>query len=457
MVHPSPENDELYRPVDPGDPEIIKLAESIRLHGVMEPLVITQDNYLLSGHRRHAAARLAGLTELPCRVDPVRRCAAVDSAGEHGIVSPDFVVKLREYNRQREKSLDEKLREAVVSADPEDAYAALSEYREGLRRPDPEAAFAIEGVKRRPKISKAKEPFVRAIIAVMTDLKRYWPLTDRQIHYRLLNDPPLKHASKPDSTYRNDEHSYKALTELLTRMRLERRIPMFSIIDETRPCSLPICYRDAGVFLGKEADGMFKGYWRDLMQSQPDHIEIVGEKLTIQSIIEPVAEINCIPLTIGRGCCSLYPRAKIAERYRKSGKRSLTLLILSDFDPDGEEIAHSFARSMRDDFGIHDITPVKVALTAEQVEEYGLPPQMKAKESSSNYEKFVERYDDDDVFELEALEPGDLKEILEHAIDSVVVADAFNAEVEKEKEEAAFLDEQRQRVLAALADRGTEG
>jgi hypothetical protein len=419
----------------------------------MEPLVITQDNYLLSGHRRHAAARLAGLTELPCRVDPVRRWAAVDPGGEHGVVNPDFVVKLREYNRQREKSLDEKLREAVVSADPEDAYAALSEYREGLGRPDPEAAITIEGVKRRAKISKAKEPFIRAIIAVMTDLEEYWPLTDRQIHYRLLNDPPLKHASKPNSTYRNDQESYKSLTELLTRMRLERRIPMFSIIDETRPCSLLKCYRDAGVFLGTQADGMFKGYWRDLVQSQPDHIEIVGEKLTIQSIIEPVALDYCIPLTIGRGYNSLYPRAKIADRYVRSGKRSLTLLVLSDFDPDGEEIAHSLARSLRDDFGIQDIFPYKVALTAEQVEDRGLPPQMKAKETSPHYEKFVERYDDA-VFELEALEPGDLKEILEDAILSVIDADAFNAEVKKEKEEAAFLDEQRQRVLAALGKPG---
>ena len=27
-------------------------------------------------------------------------------------------------------------------------------------------------------------------------------------------------------------------------------------------------------------------------------------------------------------------------------------MVLSDFDPEGEDIAHSFARSMRDDFGI---------------------------------------------------------------------------------------------------------
>ena len=94
-------------------------------------------------------------------------------------------------------------------------------------------------------------------------------------------------------------------------------------------------------------------------------------------------------LTIGRGYCSLRPRSDIAERFHKSGKDRLVLLMLSDFDPDGEEIAHSFARSLRDDFGIQRIEPIKVALTAEQVKEFDLPPAMKAKKKSSQYKRFA--------------------------------------------------------------------
>ena len=73
------------------------------------------------------------------------------------------------------------------------------------------------------------------------------------------------------------------------------------------------------------------------MQSQPNHIEIVGEKNTIAPIIRPVAAGFSIPTTIGRGYCSLRPRYDIAERFRKSGKDRLLLLILTDFDPDGQE------------------------------------------------------------------------------------------------------------------------
>ena len=72
-IRPSPENAKLYRPVDPNDPEVIALAESIRQYGVQEPLVVTIDGWILSGHRRHIAARLAGLKTVPCRVHPVRR------------------------------------------------------------------------------------------------------------------------------------------------------------------------------------------------------------------------------------------------------------------------------------------------------------------------------------------------------------------------------------------------
>src|SRR5262245_61064397 len=72
-VRPSPENDQLYRPVDPADPDFLDFVESVRARGILDPLVITQDYFILSGHRRHAAARRLGLAEVPCRVKPISR------------------------------------------------------------------------------------------------------------------------------------------------------------------------------------------------------------------------------------------------------------------------------------------------------------------------------------------------------------------------------------------------
>ena len=435
-LQPAPENDDLYGVVDPANPEVIELSKSIREHGVKEPLVVTLDGFIVSGHRRYAAAKLAELTVVPCRVENIRRADDVDR----------FLVLLREYNRQREKSLDVKLREEVINADPKESHRALSEYRESLSHVDVEA-FDIEGRTRRSKISKAKQPFLDAVLTVINGRRRFWPLSDRAIHYGLLNDPPLKHASKPKSRYDNTKRSYKSLVDLLTRGRLESIIPWEAIDDRTRPITTWKVHQTPRAFMRAEIDRFLKGYYRNLLQSQPHHIEIVCEKNTIEPIVRPVAAEFTIPLTSGRGYCSLPPRRAMAQRYQMSGKQKLILLLVSDFDPDGEQIAQSFARSMRDDFRIKKIHPIKVALTAEQVEEYELPPVLSAKPTSTNYDRFVDKHGET-VFELEALEPDTLQEIVRDAIDSVIDTDLYNEEVDQEAEDAAFLDGARNTVQA---------
>lgn len=102
------------------------------------------------------------------------------------------------------------------------------------------------------------------------------------------------------------------------------------------------------------------------------------------------------------------------------------------------------------------IEPIKVALTAGQVREMGLPPILKAKADSSRYKGFVAKHGDD-VFELEAVPPDRLQVLLRHAIDAVIDVDAFNAEVEAEKHDAARLAAVRKTVhemLGSLRDSG---
>ena len=152
---------------------------------------------------------------------------------------------------------------------------------------------------------------------------------------------------------------------------------MESIADETRPESLWDVWDGVHAFLHEQIDKFGRGYWRNLMQSQPNYIVLVPEKLTVKTIVDQVAMKYCIPSIVGRGYMSLPPRYKIAQRFKASGKDKLILLGVSDFDPDGDEIGHSLARSLRDDFGIANIEPIKVALTAEQVSALKLPPMMK--------------------------------------------------------------------------------
>jgi ParB-like chromosome segregation protein Spo0J len=425
--------------VSRSDPEVRDLAASIRANGIQEPLVITLDGYILSGHRRHVAANLAGLKSVPCRIENIRR------------TDPGFVLLLRECNRQRVKSLAEVTREQVLDADPEEAHRVLVEHRRRQSKIDATDAIQIVGHKHRAKISEAKRPFLDAVLRILDERREYWPLSVRVIHYALLNIPPLIHASKRHSLYRNTIQSYKAAIDLCTRARLAGVIPWESIDDETRPITTWDVHQSIAPFERRELDRFLKDYYRDLLQSQPNQIEIIGEKNSIANILRPVAMEYCVPLTIGRGYSSLPPRYKMAQRFRASGKDKLIVLVLSDFDPEGEDIAHSFARSMRDDFGVEDIVPIKVALTRQQVDDLHLPPMMTAKKSSSRRDGFVARHGED-VFELEAVPPVELQQILRTAIDGVIDVAAFNAEIDAEKRDAAHLDAVRRAVQAQLAD-----
>ncbi len=102
------------------DPEIVKLAKSIREKGLLEPLVVTFDGWIVSGHRRITACRLAGLSRVPCHVLGKARSDYGDE---------EFLRLLREYNRSREKSFEESFAEALVDADAAKAYTTLLEHR----------------------------------------------------------------------------------------------------------------------------------------------------------------------------------------------------------------------------------------------------------------------------------------------------------------------------------------
>src|SRR5262249_48314891 len=139
-------------------------------------------------------------------------------------------------------------------------------------------------------------------------------------------------------------------TDLLTRGRITELIPWEAIDDETRPTDLHAAFWNPGEFFRQEFDRFLKGYWRNRQQSQPHHIEIIAEKLTVRTILQKVAQQYTIPLTVTRGMSSLPPKKEIYERYVDSGKEHLILLVVSDLDPAGDAIAEDLIKSFRRDF-----------------------------------------------------------------------------------------------------------
>ena len=78
------------------------------------------------------------------------------------------------------------------------------------------------------------------------------------------------------------------------------------------------------------------------------------------------------------------------KRFEASGKEKLIILFLSDFDPEGEDIANSFALSMKYHFGVDDVVAQKVCLTYDQVLERDIPKTFEIKESSPRYKNLHE-------------------------------------------------------------------
>jgi hypothetical protein len=443
-LKPSPENLSLYRPIDPNDPEIAKLASAIKRNGC-DPLIVTLDNYLVSGHRRHVALNLNGQTFVSCRVLPVRR----DS-----MTADEYLALLRNFNQQRHKSVAEQVREELIDIDPAEAHLKLRQIRDksvyaGVH--NGVAMISIEGTKIRHGISDQKADHVKYVNQVVfTDRRDYWPLSVRGVHYALLNYAFMRNIPRK-LPYKNDDDSYNRTSDLLTRLRLNGSIPWEALDDGTRPLKDFRAWEDVRQFVRHEVTSQFSGYWRNLLQTQPNHIEVVCEKNTIYHMVLRITKKYQIPTSSGRGFNSIDPWHDLYRRYVNSGKNRLIVIVLADFDPEGEMIPQVGGRTLRDDFGVENLDIIKAGVTRDQIDSYDLPAQNFAKESSSNHQWFVERNDGDDtVYELEALDPEDMLGDLEDVIRSVVDIDLFNREAAIEQEEAAHLHAVRKIATDAL-------
>jgi hypothetical protein len=353
------------------------------------------------------------------------------------------------------------MREAAMKVDPDAAYEELKREQQEAKEERlfgsriGEQKMETSGIAGRKLISKAKTPMLQACIDVINAHRDFWPLSVRQVHYRLLNNPPLKHASKPDSVYANDEKSYKALVDLLARARVEDLFPWDAIADETRPEELNNHFWNVGRFTSSSVEGFMTGYQRNRQQSQPAHIEIVAEKLTVRSILDSVASDHSIPLSISRGHNGPTMKRKIAQRFLRSKKDTLIVLVVSDLDPAGEAIVQNMHDDLIDDHGIDEgrIEVYRAGLTMTRVRRLGLEPSYDTEDKDiSTKQAFIDKYGTTDAYELEAMEPEALQDALIADVDDVLDIDAYNAELELEKAEAVQIKAMKTAVTEFMRD-----
>lgn len=104
-LRPHPINARVYG--DSPDPDFV---DSVRRLGVNEPILITEDDLIISGHRRCQAAVMAGLDEVP---------AIVSQATD----DDDIILLLIHCNKQRPKTKEQIGREVVLLKEVEERRA----------------------------------------------------------------------------------------------------------------------------------------------------------------------------------------------------------------------------------------------------------------------------------------------------------------------------------------------
>lgn len=447
-VQPSPENAEIYgTPTMESDPAMPMLVRSIERLGLEEPIIVTQDNYILSGHRRYCAMRCLGASYIPVRFADVTRA---DTTDYHRL--------LAQYNPQRVKSVASVLAEKLLQDAPVADKKSWAEYHEKKANPDLQV-MEVNTTKTADEIGPRQQEFLEAAVKVINDMYSYWPLSVRQIHYKLLNNPPLTQTTKKKNErwrYKNNLACYDKLSGLLTAARYQGHIEWRSIADVTREShTFDGGYKSVTAFVDCKMSNFLYGYYRNRMEGQPNHVEVLIEKNTLLNVVSDICQKFHVAYTPLRGYGGPSVWREVEERWRSAVwhegpvKPKCILIIVSDHDPEGLDLADDAIRSLRDNHGV-DVQAVRPAVTLEQVKKYKLKPNP-AKESSSRYSEYVKRTGLTDCWECEALDPADLRQSLHDAILSAVDVDQLNAVQEREAEEIQQINAIRRGLGPKLA------
>src|SRR5260370_37980320 len=154
--------------------------------------------------------------------------------------------------------------------------------------------ITVEGEKLVKPIGERQGEFLAAAVAVINQLENFWPLALRQVHYKLLNDPPLTQVTKDRNErwrYRNDEASYAKLGGLLVSARYQGHVPLTALDDPTRISQEYEfgTWDSTAQFIREETDDFLSGYQRHRLEGQRYPFELPIEKNTWLNIVKSVA------------------------------------------------------------------------------------------------------------------------------------------------------------------------
>lgn len=276
-------------------------------------------------------------------------------------------------------------------------------------------------------------------------------LTLRQLYYRFVATGLTGSGQKV----------YKRIGSVLTAARYSGEFPIDWIEDRGREVGhgdfTRTCNGIQDAFL--DAQGITKVLPEFLLKrarwaGQPVHVSVWVEKQALEGVFEGI----CRQLGVGLFACKGYPSVSAlydwlrhayfnvsgehsdddhrvthfrrysygngfdwTERHEGSAERCV-ILYFGDHDPDGWEIPRSAERGLQtlmDTYGLAvPLTFERIALNMDQIEKYA-PPPFEAKMTSARFRGYVEEHDTHDAWELDALEPSVLRDMIKGAVENL--------------------------------------
>ncbi len=261
-----------------------------------------------------------------------------------------------------------------------------------------------------PKIAYIKKKFspdstqtIRDALGIIAEyVAQGFRLTLRQLYYQLV----ARHLI-PENT----KQQYKRLGNIISDARRAGHIDWTAIEDRTRFIRKNGWWNNP-LDIVKAAH---RSYHRDLWEKQALRIEVWIEKDALVGVIEPTCNALDVPVFSCRGYSSdsaIWDAAY--NRFREYAKKGQHVLVLQlgDHDPSGLDMIRDIRKRLELFSGSKDWIEVRpIGLTMAQVEELHPPPDF-AKVTDSRYAWYVKEFGTDESWELDALEPQYLIDLI---------------------------------------------
>jgi hypothetical protein len=228
------------------------------------------------------------------------------------------------------------------------------------------------------------------------------PITGRGIGYKLFTAGLIPSMARPEM---------QRVYRLLRVAREQEDIPWEWIVDETRELERVSTWANPAEY----ARAVAYSYRRDFWNQQPHRIVLVSEKGTVRGVLAPVLDELAVGFLPVHGFTSATIVHNISE---DDDGRPLIILYVGDFDPSGMFMSEKDLPNRLSKYDGDHVEVRRIALTREQVSGLLSFPATDKKDDP-RFPWFVANHGDR-CWELDAMDPNDLRDCVERAIKALI-------------------------------------